>query len=740
MIIRPFPPCCFLLLIFLLVVVLSSSIVQGFSPRRPSSSPSSSLKHNAVILDDEPIYSRLTHDDGEKVVDDVDDDRPLGLVSSLPPVVARLVRDAQAFMDATLDPCQDFYQYACGTFIKNNPVPDWAKNQPYLNIPDIMDVQNSVNDWMRRVVRQPWPLLNAMYSSCMRPADVLQANAKKTYLKYVKETETTDLSSLQSRIDYLSGTISLSFDAFFELGLYTIQDDCALLSYVTMVVGGNTFQDVSQYDVNSPTYAALLAEITKAFSLFESGPQVSIDAASVLAIEATIANISASSAHVTPENVTLAQFTKQTNIDWTEFFGDVLYMNEYAMIGIGQEPQDYLTYLADLNETEFRRFLEWKMYQGLSNVNIAPCLNMTEQQALTSTGVCRYISWTVIQSGFNWNQGDICLVITNIEMGDYIGMIFSTLVVTDDLANDIHTMTDDIHNAFAASLPDLDWLIQNSSNIPAVEFKLKNIIQNIGHSNVMDKYDGVAVGPNFFDNFVSVSTQQASWGLTLARDAYNRSEEFFPAELVNAFYDPERNTINFPAGILESPIYSSNWPALWQYARLGYIVGHESIHGFDNQGSHYNAFGCQVDIFDNETRMTYDKQASCIADLYSKFIAYGNVTMNGNKTLGENIADIGGVKNAFRAYQAYVARNGTEFVTGELLPNMSTDQIFFLIMGQSWCSVENELFLEQQYRLDVHSPARYRVNGPLSQFDQFAKAYSCPAGSPMNPQTRCDLW
>jgi len=318
-------------------------------------------------------------------------------------------------------------------------------------------------------------------------------------------------------------------------------------------------------------------------------------------------------------------------------------------------------------------------------------------------------------------------------------MIFMVKTVSDDAISSIRNMTTGVQNAFNQSLPSLPWLDPTSR--ASVQFKLENVIQVIGHPNVVDRYSDVSTNPTtYFQNVLNLEIHLMKWRHTISTSPFNRSNFEFPPLVVNAFYSPDTNTINFPAGILESPMFSASWPKLFQYSRLGYIVGHENTHGFDSQGSYYNAYGQPGDILDNSTRANYNSLSQCIVDFYSNYVVYDNVTINGKDTLGENIADIGGLKNSYRAYEDYVAQNGKEFADGALIQGLTTDQVFFLFFGQTLCSAQNQAYLEKQVKYDPHSPTKFRVNGALSQFDVFASTFQCNASSPMNPKTRCDLW
>jgi len=338
-----------------------------------------------------------------------------------------------------------------------------------------------------------------------------------------------------------------------------------------------------------------------------------------------------------------------------------------------------------------------------------------------------------------WDQASVCRNFVHYLITDYVGLIFDYEIVTSDVVGSIRNMTTGIQSSFNKSLQTLPWLDKYS--LSGVQFKLENVIQIIGHPNVMDKYANLTTFPTtFYNNVYNTLEVVNKYFFAYNTAPFNRSDYQFDPMIVNAFYSPDTNTINFPAGMLESPMFSGTWPKLFQYARMGYVVGHENTHGCDNEGTYWNAFGLPGDIFDNATRANFMQNAQCIANFYSNYTVYGTTHLNGTQTLGENIADIGGVKNTYRAYQSYVAQNGPEFADYSLLPDLTTDQVFFLYLGQTWCATSNLAYLEYQLKNDVHSPAKFRVNGPLTQSNEFASAFKCPASSVMNPTTRCDLW
>jgi len=213
------------------------------------------------------------------------------------------------------------------------------------------------------------------------------------------------------------------------------------------------------------------------------------------------------------------------------------------------------------------------------------------------------------------------------------------------------------------------------------------------------------------------------------------------AAIVNAFYSPEENSIQFPAGILEGVFFQKDRPLYMNYGGIGFVVGHEITHGFDDEGSQTDGLGNLVDWWEPETKKKYLEKAQCIIDQYGNYtvqVEEEELNVNGITTQGENIADNGGIKEAFRAYDTLVSKYGPEPV----LPGLAytTRQLMWLSGASVWCEVRRPASLKQQVLTDPHSPARFRINGPFSNQPEFAADWGCPQGSPMNPVKKCSVW
>lgn len=224
----------------------------------------------------------------------------------------------------------------------------------------------------------------------------------------------------------------------------------------------------------------------------------------------------------------------------------------------------------------------------------------------------------------------------------------------------------------------------------------------------------------------------------------NKTEWEMTPPAVNAYYAPTKNQIVFPAGILQAPFYDINYPKSLNFGAMGVVMGHELTHAFDDQGREYDKEGNLHQWWRNKTIWHFVQRIQCFIDQYGNYtIDTSNsdgekVHVNGKQTLGENIADNGGLKAAFHAYEAWIRSHDPELPLPGV--NLTSKQLFFMGFSQVWCSVNTDEALRLQLLQDPHSPSIYRVIGTLSNSDDFAREFNCPKGSRMNPENKCDVW
>lgn len=207
---------------------------------------------------------------------------------------------------------------------------------------------------------------------------------------------------------------------------------------------------------------------------------------------------------------------------------------------------------------------------------------------------------------------------------------------------------------------------------------------------------------------------------------------------VNAYYSPTKNEIVFPAGILQPPFWhGADALTAINYGGIGMVIGHELTHGFDDQGANYDGHGNLTTWWPSTVKESFDKKTSCIQKEYSSFTTPSGEHVNGNLTTGENIADNGGIKMSYNAWQA-TAPNMVARLPG--LPDTTPAQLFFLSFAQVWCGTIRPELAHQRILTDPHSPGRYRVNGVMRNSDAFAQAFGCPRGRGLNPTDKCIVW
>jgi putative endopeptidase len=265
--------------------------------------------------------------------------------------------------------------------------------------------------------------------------------------------------------------------------------------------------------------------------------------------------------------------------------------------------------------------------------------------------------------------------------------------------------------------------------------KLQAITNKIGYPDEWRDYSSVeikrddAIGNGFradqFEfqrqlNKIGKPVDRLEWGMT--------------PPTVNAYYDPQMNNINFPAGILQPPFFDSAIDDAVNFGGIGMVIGHELTHGFDDEGRQFDPKGNLQDWWTPADAKEFQQRASCVDDEYSSFTVAPGVHINGKLTLGENTADNGGVRVALMALMNTIG-TGAKKIDG-----FTPDQRFFLSFGQVWCSNEREESLRLQVATDPHSPPKFRVNGVVQNMPEFQKAFSCKAGQPMAKANVCRVW
>ena len=327
-----------------------------------------------------------------------------------------------------------------------------------------------------------------------------------------------------------------------------------------------------------------------------------------------------------------------------------------------------------------------------------------------------------------------CVDYTDNALGEALGQKFVERTFGKEGKARTLAMVDRLEKAVGQDIQALPWMTAATKQKALV--KLAAIKNKIGYADHWRDYSSVTIKrDDALGNSARADRFEFQRQLNKIGKPVDRGDWDMTPPTVNAYYDPLMNDINFPAGILQPPFFDNDMDDAVNYGGIGMVIGHELTHGFDDQGSQFDAEGNLKDWWTPEDKKAFDEREACIANEYSKFSVAPGVNVNGKLTLGENTADNGGIRVALMALEAALA-NRTRPTIGGYTP----EQRFFLSFGQIWCSNDRPEAERLQVQTDPHSPPRFRVNGVVQNSPEFQKAFSCKAGQPMAPVNACRVW
>jgi len=445
---------------------------------------------------------------------------------------------------------------------------------------------------------------------------------------------------------------------------------------------------------------------------------------------------------------------KSPNIAWHKFLEDMVPPHKDLPTAVIVEAPDYISLLstsllATSAPNTLQYYIIWQTVLAL-----VPELGYEYRQPLQRLKA----KLTGVDPKIVSPRWETCLR----KVDDGLGQLEGRFYVLSRFAGDTKERADEfiasIKDAFVERLPELNW-IDDETREKAIE-KVDTLAQKVGYPtsspnilspvSLAEYYESLTVlADDHFGNQLSADKWAANQMWKKLGTRVDREQWFMNPQTVNAYYNPTTNEIAFPAGILQPPFFGSANPEYLNYGGIGVIVGHELTHGFDNNGRQYDARGKLTQWWSNDTVKNFESRAQCFIDQYSNFTVPNpngdeKVHVNGRLTLGENLADNGGLRESYMAWRKRFDEDvEEEKLNNVVLPgleDLSREKLFFINFGRSWCNkIRPESSLER-IRTDPHSPARWRVNGAIQNSRLFAETFNCPVGSAMNPENKCELW
>ena len=325
---------------------------------------------------------------------------------------------------------------------------------------------------------------------------------------------------------------------------------------------------------------------------------------------------------------------------------------------------------------------------------------------------------------------------TDGNLGDALGQLYVKKYFTEDAKKRMLDLVNNLQKAFEARINKLDWM-SDSTKTKAKE-KLFTFIKKIGYTDKWRDYSKVTIDKTkYFENLLSCGKNEYNYQVSKAGKPVDRTEWGMTPPTINAYYNPTFNEIVFPAGILQYPMFDPESDDAMNYGGIGMVIGHEMTHGFDDQGAQYDKDGNLKNWWSKEDFTKFKEKSQQVIKLYSSFVILDSLHINGDLTQGENIADMGGLAISYDAFKLTAQGKDTVRIQG-----LTPDQRFFLSYAQCWRRKVKDEALRQQINTDPHSPAMYRVWGPVMNFDPFYTAFNIKEGDKMYlaPKDRIHIW
>jgi predicted metalloendopeptidase len=650
----------------------------------------------------------------------------------------QLADDVLGAMDRTVDPCQDFYQYACGTWRRTSQIPadrsSWGRgfseieerNQALLR--DILERAAKAQDAEADHAR-----IGRFFGSCM-DEEAVERTGLGLVQPLLREIDSVrDASSLLQAAGHLH---LVGAEALFEPEVFAdFKDPDTSIAYYLQ--GGIGLPDREYYLSDDEQHRALRgqyqAHVGKMLTLLgESAEAAQRHAAAILEFETQLARVSlpreeARDLERIYHKIDLAGLKATApDLPWDLYLSAIGYP---ALRDINVGMPDFFKGLSSLAtrtppET-LQAYLRWHLVHAMAKA--LPRAFVDEDFGFFG----RVLSGQKeIQP--RWKR---CVEATDEALGEILGRLYVERAFTGDSKPIALEMIEGIEASLGRAFADLAWM--DDTTRERARGKLAQVTNKIGFPDRWRDYGALRVGGDYLGNMLEATRFEFRRQLDKVGKPVDKKEWGMTPPTVNAYYNPTVNEMVFPAGILQPPFFSRDFPRAMNYGAVGMAMGHELTHGFDDQGRKFDGTGQMREWWEPSVVARFEERAKCVEDLYSGYEVEPGVKVNGKLTLGENIADLGGIKESYGAYKAWEAEHGAP---PSPVPGLTNDQLFFLGYAQSWCQLMTPERARLLVSVDPHSPARFRVQGPLASFPAFAQAFSCAPGTPMNPANRCEVW
>ena len=633
-------------------------------------------------------------------------------------------------VDQSINPCDNFFAYACGNWLKNSPIPadksglyrfDEIDENTLVILKNILESYQKGSDTPTQVDSKK---LGDYYSACLN----VQSNDQ-----YAEEK----INNLFARIDSLKSKAQMmtvvgelhrqGIQAFFST--YVLQNPKDATHMIgTVDQGGVGLPEKSYYSDKEflKIRASYKIHIQKMLELFSSSKfELSSSTDKIFKIESQLAKMSLSVEEQQDPQKTynpigkIALIKIAPALNWSSYFQSIHFAKADALNVVSPIYFQKLSLLINqLSLADVKTYLKWRVLTDTANVS-------TQKARLESFNFYGKILSGKSQPEPQWKS---CIHSVDSSMGEALGQAFIQVAFGQDSKKLADTMVLNVRESLKDLISKLDWM-DDLTKSGALK-KLTTLNQKIGYPKSFKSYAALPVARDgWINNEMSAQIFSFDEMIAKANLPVDRSIWGMTPPTNNAYYDPTMNEIVFPAGILQSPLFNIHSSVAANYGATGATIGHEMTHGFDDSGSQYDENGNLKNWWSDASSKIFKEKSQCIINQFSKYTSDDGTSLNGALTVTENVADLGGLKIALQAYY-------------KLNPNPENNEMktFFIAYAQSWCGHLTKEAERTQIQTDVHSIPKYRVNGVVSNLIEFANTFQCNDGQPMAPANRCSVW
>jgi putative endopeptidase len=633
------------------------------------------------------------------------------------------------WIDKSVGACHNFYQFVCGKWLKSNAIP---KDQSgWGRFSELIDRNQQV---LRTILEKSGPdtKIGAYYGACMDTARIDRAGVAVLEPERQRIAAVHDAGSLAAEVALLHAR---GVNVFFN---FSSGQDFKNATEVTAQAdqGGLGLPDRDYYfrdDAKSKEIRQqYVAHVRKVFEILGDAPEVaSRQADNVMAIETALAKGSQDNiARRDPANV-YHRITREQWFQLAPHFAFETYLKATPAPSIADlnvvSPDFFKAVDGVLAEPQYDNLRSYFTYQ-LVTADSRMLPSALDKETFDFYG--KILTGQQEQKP-RWKR---CVTAVDGQLGEELGKAYVERTFGEEGKMRTLQMVHALEEAMAGDINSLDWM--DAATKTKAREKLHAITNKIGYPDTWRNYSDFRV-----DQADAVGNQargnEFEWRRQLVKIGrpLDRLEWQMTPPTVNAYYDPQMNNINFPAGILQPPFYDNKLDDAVNYGAVGAVIGHEITHGFDDEGRQFDPQGNLTDWWTAASATAFNQRAKCIDDEYSGFSVAGGVKLKGKLTLGENTADNGGLRIAYQALHNVMTSQKARKIDG-----YTPDQRFFLGWGQMWCENQTEEAQRLGAQTDQHSPPEFRVNGVVSNMPEFSQAFGCRAGQSMVRSQACRVW